>query len=486
MAWAVTWVVAWPLLAALLLAGLAGLAVPRAGPRTLAAMALAASLPTPVLAATALLSPLQGSLRGSDVLWLQDRLALSLQLVLAVPLVAVSVWRLLEGVRAPRPWRYWPAAAQLLTAGSLIAVGAAWLFPMLAGLTLVAAGLVLLLPRRGQPGPLPTVLLLGALLLTAWLGIACLAAGQGGAAGWIALQANPAGMAPALRQCGVVLLALPVLLLAWTASAGLAGGRDPGADELSARALLPVLAGAPALDIVLRLRALPDIGPTLLLRPGVLLPAGGGLLGIVLACALMPAQPRQADRLMLTASLQLAVAAVGFGIGGTGGVLAGLLLLGGLALALPAALLPVPTRLGRAAQRLAVLVLAGLPPFVPFAAGLVLLLRLSAAAPVAALVALAGLAVGGRLLATARPDPGPGADGLRAGGLGAAAIPAVPALALPLLALALSLLSLALPLLSLALLGWLGLAMPPGVSAWLLAASEDVAGAPIPVPAGPP
>ena len=462
-----TWVIAWPLLAALLLALLPGLAARRAGPRGLAAVALAASLPTPVLAAAALLSPLQGSLRGSDVLWLQDRLALSLQLVLAVPLVPVSAWRLLEGVQAARSWRYWPAAAQLLTAGSLIATGTAWLFPMLIGLTLVAASM-LLLSRRGQPGQVPVALLLGALLLAAWLGIACVAIGQGGAAGWIALQAGSTGTQPALRHCGVVLLVLPVLLLAWTASAGLAGGRAPGADELSARALLPVLAGAPALDIVLRLRALPDIGPTLLLRPGVLLPAGGGLLGIVLACALMPAQPRQADRLMLAASLQLAAAAVGFGIGGTGGVLAGLLLLGGLALGLPAALLPVPTRLGRAAQRLAVLVLAGLPPFVPFAAGLMLLLRLCGAAPVLAVLALAGLAVGGRLLATARP----GAEGVLVvrAGLGADAIPAA--------------LALALPLLSLALLGWLGLAMPPGLSAWLLATAEDMAGAAVPTLAG--
>ncbi len=463
-----SWVIAWPLLAALLLVLLSGLprtVARRAGPRGLAAVALAASLPTPVLAAAALLSPLQGSLRGSDVLWLQDRLALSLQLVLALPLVPVSAWRLLVGVQAARPWRYWPAAAQLLTAGSLIAVDAVWLFPMLIGLTLVATSMPLLLSRRGQPGLLPV-----ALLLAAWLGIACLAIGQGDAAGWIALQAGSAGTQPALRHCGVVLLALPVLLLAWTASAGLADGRAPGADELSARALLPVLAGAPALDIVLRLRALPDIGPTLLLRPAVLLPAGGGLLGIVLACALMPARPRQADRLMLAASLQLAAAAVGFGIGGTGGVLAGLLLLGGLALGLPAALLPVPTRLGRGAQRLGVLVLAGLPPFVPFAAGLLLLQRLSGAAPVLAVLALAGLAVGGRLLATARPD----ADGppVLRGGLGADAIPAA--------------LALALPVLSLALLGWFGLAMPPGLSAWLLATSEDMAGAPVPVPAGPP
>ncbi len=464
-----TWVIAWPLLAALLLALLPGLAARRAGPRGLAAVALAASLPTPVLAAAALLSPLQGSLRGSDVLWLQDRLALSMQLVLAVPLVPVSAWRLLVGVQTARSWRYWPAAAQLLTAGSLIAVDATWLFSMLVGLALVAASM-LLLSRRGQPEPVPLALLLGALLLAAWLGIACLAIGQGDAAGWIALQAGSAGTQPALRHCGVVLLALPVLLLAWTASAGLAGGRAPGADELSARALLPVLAGAPALDIVLRLRALPDIGPTLLLRPAVLLPAGGGLLGIVLACALMPARPRQADRLMLAASLQLAAAAVGFGIGGTGGVLAGLLLLGGLALGLPAALLPMPTRLGRGAQRLGVLVLAGLPPFVPFAAGLLLLQRLSGAAPVLAVLALAGLAVGGRLLATARPD----ADGppVLRGGLGADAIPAA--------------LALALPVLSLALLGWFGLAMPPGLSAWLLATSEDMAGAPVPVPAGPP
>ncbi len=461
-----SWVIAWPLLAALLLVLLSGLprtVARRARPRGLAAVALAASLPTPVLAAAALLSPLQGSLHGSDVLWLQDRLALSLQLVLAVPLVPVSVWRLLEGVQAVRPWRYWPAAAQLLTAGSLIAVDAAWLFPMLIGLTLVAASMLLLLPRRGQPEQRPITVLLGALLLSAWLGIACLAAGQGGVAGWIALQAGSVGMPPALRQCGIVLLALTMLLLAWTASASLAGGRAPGADELSARALLPVLAGAPALDILLRLRALPDLGPTLLLRPGVLLPVGGGLLGIVLSCALMPAQPRHADRLMLAAALQLAAAAVGFGIGGPGGVLAGLLLLGGLALGLPAALLPVPTRLGRAAQRLAVLVLAGLPPFVPFAAGLVLLLRLSGAAPVLAVLVLAGLAIGVRLLVTVRPDVD-GPPVVRAG-LGAAAIPAM---------------------LALAMLGWLGLAMPPGLSAWLLATAEDMAGAPVPAPAGPP
>ncbi len=458
-----TWLIAWPLLAALLLALLARLAAPRAKPRALAVLALAASLPTPALAAIALLSPLQRSLQGSGGgIWLQDRLALSLQLMLAVPLVPTSLWRLLEGEPAGRMWPYWPAAAQLLTAGSLIAVDAAWLFPMLFGLALVAASMSLLLPRHGQAGLLPM-----ALLLTAWLGIACLAGGQGGAAGWAVLQSAVVGIPPVLRRCGVVLLGLPMLLLAWIASAGLAGGRRPGADELSARVLLPVLAGGAALDIVLRLRALPEPGSALLgqslLRPGVLLPAGGGLLGIALACALMPPQPRQADRLMLAAALQLAAAAVGFGIGGAGGVLAGLLLLGGLVLALPAALLPVPTRLGRVTRRLAVLALAGLPPFLPFAAGLLLLLRLFGAAPSLAVSALAGLAVGCGLLAAARPDPD--APPAARGGLGVAAVPAV---------------------LALALLGWLGLAMPPGLSAWLLATAEDMAGAPAPIPVSSP
>ncbi len=443
--------VAWPPFAAALLALIAA----RGWSRALPAASLAAALPAPALALAALLWPPQ---RPDAAWWLQDRLALSLQLLLAVPLALVAGWRLLDRPPAGSTWPYWPACAQLLAAGGLLAVRAAWLFPMLAGLALAAAASVLLSRRHGDHG-----LLAAGLLLVAWLGIACLAVGSGHAAGWAGLQQGIVGIPPTLRLCGVLLLMLPMLLLAWTASAGLVGVRPSGVDALSARALLPVLAGGPALDVVLRLRALPGVSPGLL-RLDVLLPVGGGLLGMLLACALMPAQRRQADRLMLAAALQLGAAAVGFGCGGTGGVVAGLMLLGGLALALPVALLPVPTRLGHRLQRLAVLALAGLPPFAPFAAGMVLLLRLSGDLPLLAAAVLAGFAVAALLLVAARSGIAPMdavTTAARPVRLAAATVPG---------------------LLALALLGWLGLAMPPALAAWLLAASEGMAGTPWPNP----
>ena len=448
--------IAWPLLAALLL----GVATRRSDPRVLPLAAFATALPTPMLAARALLSPLH----PAAGFWLQDRLALSLQLLLALPLALVTAWRLLADPCATRPPRYWPAGAQLLTGGALVAVRAAWLFPALIGLTIVAGSVLLLQPRHRH-----LVLPFAALMLTAWLGVACLTAGLGIQAGWAGLQSFFAVIPPALRSCGTMLLMLPMLLLTWTVSAGLAGPASVSpasvspasvsGDEPSTRVLLPVLVGTPALDIVLRLRALPEADP-MLLRLDILLPVGGGLLGMLLACALMPARRRQPDRLMLTAAVQLGAVAVGFGIGGTGGVVAGLMLLAGLVLALPVALLPVPTGLGRWLQRLAVLVLAGLPPFAPFAAGCVLLMRVSG---VLALLPLAGFTAGCVLLLAARPVVDTAAA--RGPAVGAASIPA---------------------LLALAVLGWLGLAMPPDVSAWLLATSEGMAGAPWPqVPTAP-
>ena len=453
-------VIAWPLLAALALALLPRLAAVRARPAVMPVAALAAALPVPVLAVIALLVPVSAAPDGS---WLSDRLSLSLQLLLTVPLVLVSGWRL-PGRPARPGWvgSIWPATAQLGVGGGLVAVRAADLFPALIGLALSAAAVVLLLPRREM-----LALMLAGILLVAWLGIACLTAGQGSPAAWAELPFSIGAVPPSLRFVGLAALTLPMLLLAWIASAGSIGDRVPGPDELSARALLPVLLGAPALDVVLRLRALPDAAPALL-RPGVLLPMAGGLLGMALGCVLMPARPLRADRLMLLAALQLGAVAVGFGVGGTGGVLAGLMLLSGLALALPTALLPMPGPLGRGLNRLAVLALAGLPPFVPFAAGFVLLLRLFAALPLVALLMLAAFAIGSRLLVAARPGDGISGNAMiepaaptRRVWTDVAAIPA---------------------LLALGLLGWLGLATPPALSSWLLAASEALAGPPWPVP----
>ena len=445
--------VACPLASALLLA----LLPDRVGGRLRLGAGLAAALATLVLAAAALVSPSPDAAGP----WLSDRLARSLPVLAAIPGVLASAWLAAlplsaQGrVQAGR-WRRLPAAVQLLGGGAILACRAAPLSLMLIGVALLLLAALLLLPRRPQ-----APVLFAAMLLTSWLGAAILSAGLGRPAGWTVLPAGFASIHPGLRSCGPLLLLLPMLLLAWIGAAGM-GGTEPVAtpEERCAQALLPVLLAIPGLVVALRLRALPEPDPGLL-RLDIAAIVGIGLLGLLLAVALMPGRRRPADRVALAAAVQLGTAVVGIGVGGTGGVAAALMILFFLALAVPVSLLPVGSAVGVGLRRLGVLALAGLPPFGPFAAAFLLLLRLSGTAPALALLVLVVLAVAGLSLlpSVLRPSGQAGID---------AAVPRSRVALLP-------------GLVALALLGWLGLAMPGVVSDWLLGMSEAAAGASWPV-----
>ena len=138
----------------------------------------------------------------------------------------------------------------------------------------------------------------------------------------------------------------------------------------------------------------------------------------------------------------------GLGVGGSSGAAAALMILLFLALSLPVALLPADGSPGAPVRRLAVLAIAGMPPFGPFLAGFVLLPAVFAAAPApAVLLLLAAFACTALLLLSAlRGVPPPaGPEGRLAVASG---------------------------VLVLALLGWLGLAMPDALSGWLLDLGE--------------
>jgi formate hydrogenlyase subunit 3/multisubunit Na+/H+ antiporter MnhD subunit len=263
---------------------------------------------------------------------------------------------------------------------------------------------------------------------------------------------------PGLRVCGVLLLLLPVLLLAWQGTSRLA---DPGptdaSHERTGRALLPVLSAVPGLDIAIRLRALPEPDPRLL-QLDIATLVGAGIVMMLLAVALLPGRARLADRLSLAVAVQVGAALVGIGVGDTGGLVAALMILFFLALAVPVALLPAGPGLASWVRRLAVLALAGLPPFGPFAAIFLLLLRVFGNVPLLALLVLAAcVAVALSLLPALRQ---PDTDGTAVRVMSVALLPAVVALVL---------------------LGWLGLAMPDRVSDWLLDLSETAAGTAWPV-----
>lgn len=433
---------AWSLVAALLLQ-----AVPlRVGIRALAIAGLLSALATLLLA----LAPPLSMPHPASRLWLGDRLSLSLAVVVSVPGVLVAAWRI-SAATPSGPQRHarecrWPVAAQLVTGGAILACRASPLFLMLVGVAILLAGVAMLMPRHRD---LP--LLFASLLLTAWLGIATLSAGLGHPASWTTLMASSATVPAGLRLCGLLLLLPPMFLLAWLGTAGF----EP--DLPATSALLPVPMAAPGLLVALRLRALAEPDPGLL-RADILVVTGLGLLGLLVAVALMAGRRQLAHRLRLAAAVQLGAAAIGIGVGGTAGVVAGLMILLFLALALPVALLPVASNSGTPGGRvrlLAVLAVAGLPPFGLFAAGFVLLLRLFAGAPVLALLVLAGFAAAGWSLVAASMDQVPPDPPSRLAAM-LSLLPGVTALALLL---------------------WLGLAMPEILSNWLLGVAEASAGA---------
>ena len=449
-------VIVWPLIAGLVLAMLPG----RFGARGLIAVALAGSLVTLLLAVLQALSVADAGFGG---LWLHDRLAVGLALPLSIPSVFVAA-SLVSGVpSAPAGgWRRQLVAAQLLTAGAMIATRADPLFLMLVGFVVMAAAASILVPDRERPGH---IAVLAGTLLVAWLGIAMFTAGLGVPAGWSRLSAAPSVLHPAVRLFGLLLLLLPMMLLAWMGAASAPGRRtlDPArADPVVGPALLPVLFALSALAVALRLHALPESDPVLLrLEMGVQVASGVSMM--LLAVCLMPGRRTLAGRVALAAMVQIGAAAVGIGVGGTGGVAASLLILWFLSIGFSLALLPPASGAGSAMRRLAVLSLAGLPPFGPFVAAFVLLLRLFADMPILAVPVLAAMcatAVG--LLSALRRAGHRSLNGDRSGSHASSGA------------------FLASGFIALALLASLGLAMPSGLSEWLLGVSETFSGAPWP------
>ncbi len=403
----------------------------RAGDRAMAMGAIAAAASTALLAASDLAWPVPA---GTQALWLDDRLSRSLSLLAAVPWLLVSINSGSPRSRPPGGWRL-QVAAQVVTAGAVIACRAAPLFLTLAGMALLLAGMALLHDHYRRQAAL-----FAASLLTAWLGVAALGAGLGHPPRWDALG----GGMPAARPLSI-LLVLPMLLLASIGAAGpdgSAGLVHAGAGDRIARALLPVPVAAPVLGMVLRLRA------SFLLGGDVLI--GIGCLGLLLATGLMPARRGLDQRVSLAAATQLGAAAIGLGTGGANGIAASLMILLFLALSLPVALLPAGGPAAGPVRRLAVLAIAGMPPFGPFLAGFVLLPGVFAVAPLPAALLLAAFAANALLLLSAlrRARPLSGPAGPVAGLSG---------------------------ILVLALLAFLGLAMPDGLSAWLLDLGEAAA-----------
>ncbi len=435
--------VAWPLLACPLLALLPG----RGGGRMVAAGAIVAAGSTALLAASELVWAAGTTVPPVTAAtpWLDDRLALSLALLVTVPWLLVSIGTASFPPRRPAGgsgWRRWlvgrwQVGAQLATGGAVLACRADPLFLMLAGVALLLAGAALLHDRHRQQA-----VSFAAILLTAWLGVALLGTGLGHPPRWTTLGG---GIAPAFRPL-LMLPVLPMLLLAWIAAVGpqaATGAAQAGAGDRIARALLPVPVAAPVLDMVLRLRMLqhPD-GRALV---------GIGVLGLLLAVGLIPARRGLDDRVPLAAAVQLSGAVIGLGAGGTSGVAAALMILLFLALSLPVALLPAGGSPGGPVRRLAVLAIAGMPPFGPFLAGFVLLPGVFAAAPLPAVLLLAAFACSALSLLSAlrraRADAEPAGRSAFLSGL-----------------------------LVLALLFWLGLAMPDALSGWLLDLGEAASG----------
>lgn len=448
--------IVWPLVAGLLLTVLPA----RFGTRGMARAALAVTLVTLLLSVLQVFSVFDA---GAGRLWLHDRLAVALALPLSIPGVLLTASLVAGATPAPTDgWGRQLGAAQLLTAGAMIATRADPLFVMLIGFVVMAAGASVLVSDRERPGH---GAMLAGLLLVTWLGIAMFTAGLGVPAGWSRLSAGPSILHPALRLFGSMLLLLPMMLLASIGSAWASGkpGPDPARTGPSVGpALLPVLLALPALTVALRLHGLPE--PDLvLLRLKIGVQVASGLAMMLLAVGLMPGRRTLPERAALAVLVQVGAAAIGIGVGGTGGVAAALLILSFLSLGSPLALLPPAYGAGAAIRRLAVLSLAGLPPFGPFVAVFVLLLRLFADMPILAvsvLAVLCGTAIG--LLSSLRRA---GHDVPVSGQPGTGASRSA---------------FLALGFAGLALLASLGLAMPSALSGWLLGVSETFSGVPWP------
>ncbi len=391
--------------------------------RRLAEAAVLGAVLTTILAGWASLTP-NAVLCGAGVFWRNDPLTRTATLVPAVSWLLVSLRGLQPGETA-RPssarWRRWPVSAQGMVASALAFCRA----DSLAVLPLLL-GAMLLLGRRDEANGREIPLVLGAVPMMA-AGTAVLSA-TGEEPRWSLL-----GGSAHATSAGLLLLLLPVLLVcAWGFFRPVLFGRSS-----ISRGLLRVLLLGVAVSVSLRcLRVEPFLAPLVF--------AAGLALG-VLALLLIPAHRSLAGRVSLTAALQAGMALAAVASGGPGGVAAALMLTGFLALLLPLVLSVPLDRSGAGLRSGATLVLIGLPPFGPFAAFMVLMLRLMGDAPIGAALLLLGAAVSALSVLQARGrDPSPTLPGGRFGIWPVAAASV------------------------LAVLLWLGLAMPTGLSDWLL------------------
>jgi hypothetical protein len=403
--------------APLLLSATSALLPARATAMQVAAAGLVGALVTLCVAIWAF----RGPATAPDGFWCDDPVSrtLSLFAAMAWALTALHICAMrLDLARGQA--RRWPVAAQLAV-GSVMALCRADL------LMLLPIGFALLLSatgrleggvwRSGAQTLAPVMAMgFGALLLSGRLGVP---------ARWSLVMPDD-GLAPPL---GVLLLVLPSLFMALAASLRASDDQHAGARQGVLRCLVPLLFVLPTSALVLR--AGPSVG-----RPVMLI----GLVLIGLSVALMASRRTLPQRVALSASIQFGAAMLGLGAGGPGGIASALMLVGFACLLLPVALIPSPSP---AVGRLAMLAVIGMPPFGPFSAGLLLLIRLFALSAPVALLMLVGFtaAAGGFVSARARNW------GTSAPLAVAWVIPGVVAIAMT---------------------AWLGLSMPGKVSEWLL------------------
>lgn len=304
------------------------------------------------------------------------------------------------------------ALAQAAMAAAMLALLAEHALLLWAGTTAAALLLAAWLAAAARGAAWPMLLLTGCGALLALFGLVALHVAMPGAA--LRLDALAAGAAQA--DAGMLQLAMFCALLGFAAFAALpplhawapaAGRALPPAEALLPLVLLPMLG-------LLALLRLPQPGGL----AGWVLP-GLGVAGLLLGAFALWRRRDAREALACIALLHAGMVAIALGLGGPAGRMAALLQLLGHALAMTAALLALEaarrlkggTRItaigGLAALHpplgwglaLALLALAGLPPFLPFAAEFLLLTGAARQAPWLLAPLLLGLVVGAAAIA---------------------------------------------------------------------------------------
>lgn len=405
--------------------------VPWAGAALLAALPRRPVAAGPAIAAASLGAAVALAFRGegavrSDVLGL----ALLLAGAVAALFAAVAAMGTVGSGTPDREERFLAAGFPLLQGAQALALLAVEPAVAWVGLAVGAGAGVAMVAlsggRRAAAAAWRMLLLCGAGLALALLGVALLR------------QELAAVPAPGLSNLGFLLVLLGHGALAGLAPLNAWLPRAVAVSPPPAAALVAGLLPTAALHAVLRAAA--SAGPgTGVLPPAALLVAFGLLTAALAAVAAwrLPPAGAAAKGLPGWGGAGLAgLAAVGFGLGGAAGNGAGVLLLLGLPFCVGAAVLGAAT--GGPVAALGRVSLAGMPPFVPFAAVVLLF------SAVAALPAALALPLGAALLAAtvaqlgaAGRNGGGAAVASRAAGPGATLLVAGPAWALLGLALAL-------------------------------------------------